>query len=1458
MLLLPVRIETRFIDTQVLPQLWVRIYPDHFAVDTHEPEISPDEQAAGETYWEAVWRAGKNNIEGEKGAWRALASALGATRAAWVAANLTPTNPDQRSDQPTPDGQTLTPPPTYPEFATRAGNWERAPLAAALPDHWTVVLYQGGAEVRRKDGSKITPSLAIGPTPKSDLPPWDDEMRWMLDFETALAKGMALQIDISQQERQQGFDRLLVVGRSASGDPTVDSVVLARQIEALHYTAGFAFVPQGAPTNNTPDASSAFDRKDAGYERSFVIERQDTLVPPDECDAREAASALGIDVQLFSHVDSAGRTDHLAAFHMAVALWPATLGYYLEQIMADVFTDTAIEAAREFFLKAVRARGPLPTIRAGTTPYGLLPATSLNGWAPDGATPAERKIHSFLVAARGIWLKSSASTPVIRPGGDPDAQLTGILGMDASSSSFRARYVLGEAFFWNWLDWLGVDDPTRALLRALTSQPGTDLLNLFGFGAWDPRVLRFILAPDSFLVNLSSVQDGPLSETAGLKKEYEPGDGSPGNYLSWLAQATPDDVRFDRYPTGTSPPTLLYRLLRQSLLLEYSSQAFGAAITTGVLSTSETKEAEFVKGNGRPEPGKRWEVLFSPLPGVTRPGQSMADLLYAQTEVTGPYAELGQLRASLNFLAGLPTAELERLLGETLDICSHRLDAWVTAFATAELERQRMRNPNGILLGGYGWIEDIRSRPTLTTARLVPRAEALKRPGTIGAGTAVNDSPPDNAGYIHAPSLSQAASAAVLRNGYLTHRDTTKGQMLAVDLSSRRVRTALSYLEGVRQGQPLGAMLGYEFERRLHEIDRDTYAQAFRDAWPIVANQVTQPPQPAETVAANNVVDGLALERDWVQGKLPPTADWGLGVAAADQTAIVDILKALEDAVDAIGDLATAESVYQLMRGNPGRAGALLDTLSKGLRPPEPEVVNTPRAGIDIVHRVMILFNTAPGPMPSWPAATESQRAAVEPILNAWVATLLPDPTRVLARVSYILDPKLKTGGTVEVSLADLGIAAIDSLTLDAGDTPAAAELEQRLKYVAVLPAGASEPAVVFDRDNTWTATQISFPEFLVLARALRTSLWSARALMPADLAVPEANVAKRGGSVDVAELKTRVDSLLTALNKVASDLDVSATTLLAAGAGTAVADSDDVRLHLLKASFFSPTNAIPGTREGTADAGPNSALAAQAKAVVKELKGRYDKAIQLTGKTSPTVSDYVAAGQLALGKSFPVMPLVVAPDSGPLGQAFGLSPTLIQTDALAPQRWVQQLTLLRPQLSHLDHALGCVSVLAGSQGPRWTIGQLPFDATDTRWLALPFSGAPPGRGRVSIVSMMVGGFVPAQPTGGLLIDEWPERIPLDKQTTGLAFHHEDPTSRAPQCLLLAVANAQQLVWDDDSLLRVVGETLDLARIRSVDLDSITQVGQLLPALYAAFNPKQETVSVDFLSTVEMTTAELQ
>ena len=53
----------------------------------------------------------------------------------------------------------------------------------------------------------------------------------------------------------------------------------------------------------------------------------------------------------------------------------------------------------------------------------------------------------------------------------------------------------------------------------------------------------------------------------------------------------------------------------------------------------------------------------------------------------------------------------------------------------------------------------------------------------------------------------------------------------AIDLSSLRVPTAMSVLDGVRQGQALGALLGYRFERGLRaRRDREQVTATAVDA----------------------------------------------------------------------------------------------------------------------------------------------------------------------------------------------------------------------------------------------------------------------------------------------------------------------------------------------------------------------------------------------------------------------------------------------------------------------------------------------------------------------------------------------------------------------------------------------------------------------------------------------------
>ena len=158
-------------------------------------------------------------------------------------------------------------------------------------------------------------------------------------------------------------------------------------------------------------------------------------------------------------------------------------------------------------------------------------------------------------------------------------------------------------------------------------------------------------------------------------------------------------------------------------------------------------------------------------------------------------ADLAGQIAALRQLATTPTAELERLFAEHVDTATYRLDSWLLGLPALQLDRMRPAPANdrgngggtGCYLGAYAWLEDLRPSGSAL--------EPAQPPGDVagdftGSGTLLHD--PANGGYIHAPSLPHARSAAVLRSGYLANASTANPATLAVNLSSDRVRLALA------------------------------------------------------------------------------------------------------------------------------------------------------------------------------------------------------------------------------------------------------------------------------------------------------------------------------------------------------------------------------------------------------------------------------------------------------------------------------------------------------------------------------------------------------------------------------------------------------------------------------------------------------------------------------------------
>src|SRR5699024_7536098 len=101
----------------------------------------------------------------------------------------------------------------------------------------------------------ISTPLNVGPNPaappptaeeqaaidRGDRPAVDNDMLWMIDFDRALAQGMALKIPISSVILTAGIDSLLVFGVTRTLSATDAASQLADLLDAHHYTDGLGF-----------------------------------------------------------------------------------------------------------------------------------------------------------------------------------------------------------------------------------------------------------------------------------------------------------------------------------------------------------------------------------------------------------------------------------------------------------------------------------------------------------------------------------------------------------------------------------------------------------------------------------------------------------------------------------------------------------------------------------------------------------------------------------------------------------------------------------------------------------------------------------------------------------------------------------------------------------------------------------------------------------------------------------------------------------------------------------------------------------------------------------------------------------------------------------------------------------------------------------------------------------------
>lgn len=1366
LVLLPVRLETRYgTGKDGTPALLVRVYPDQVHVDAHDPRLSASEIAAGAEFWRAQWRTGTDDERAQR-AWSALADRVGPGRAAWVTRATAPTNPGDRPATAVPDGAPLAAEPTFP--ALEPSEVRSTPVARLLPTRWTATAYRQGHVAAVATGRPVTPDLAVGPdlaVPLVHEEQGDDEddevaavdraMSWLVDFDAAEEAGMALRLPVSGP-----VDLLLVTGVRETG-PREGADDVARLLDAQRYSEGLAFLAPGTPTNNAEGAPSGWSSAATG---AWTAPGGPPAPAPAGSPGALAAAALGVDdTGSLAALPSGTAADEALAEAMSTVLWPATWGYWLPQVMGVPAADA--DWAREHARRFVRPGGPLPSLRVGRQPYGLLPVTSLGRFAGDEREDRLRRALAGLVDA--AWRPVVERAPRVGRG-EVAADLVDVLRLGARSDRVRLRRAYGARF---------ADNTQRFLGRRIGDA-----------GFWD--VARDRSLPVALAAGVG-LRPGALTvhepDTVPVTVPMVgPGDGE---HLRALLEADPDVLA---EAGDGAPPSLLVGLVRHGLLREHATAAARllapvAPDGTGGPTVADVTDEELHGFDGA---ARGWrEQRSAELPG----GGTVRERIAAGVDPAT--ADLAAFRSAVGVLAAASPADVERHLLGTLDAAAYRIDAWVTSLATRRLAELRDRERSGALVGGYGWAEQLAPSP----AAVLPDTP----PGEPGPLLASVDDP----GFLHAPSIHQAQVSALMRNAHLANGGGPDDPF-AISLTSERVRLARWIFDGVRAGRTVGAVLGYLVERDLHDHGLDASVDNAREVCPLPGEESLPP--------AARRLDGLSLHRLWADSE-DHALDHLVGndPDVSRRDAARAVLRRLGVAVDAAADALTAEQVHQLARGDLDRAVSTVTDFDRGLvAPPALDVVQTPRSGVGVTHRVGVVLDPAATTTAGWTGPEGSPRAAAEPALDAWLGRQLGPAA---GRTITLRDA---AGGEalVVVPLPELGIAAGDLVRIAGAGEHGLPELAAR----AAVAAGGEvlRPALVVDR---------ALEDLLELGRSLAALLGPVTPLHGGTLQPPHADPEP---GVDVAELDLRAGAARASVQAAADALDA------------AVADPTPAGLRGAVAAAWSLGVGDAGVPLETTPDGW-SAAAVRAGDQLRRRLAEAD-AVQPAASAPPWTAALQRLTAL-LGPGFVALPRFVAATAADVAASRD-DPALLggdevgpAGDALAVEVWLTRMERVREPLGRLGIALREAEALGAPAAPLGA-AQVPH-APGAVWNALPADGYVDGA--VSLALSGVGLVAPGRELAGFLVDEWTEVVPSATETTGIAFRYDTPELMAPQAILLAVPPVVGEEWTLGRLNQVLVETLEQAHLRAVPPGALGAARQYLPATVLAFNRERDAVSTD-------------
>lgn len=1152
------------------------------------------------------------------------------------------------------------------------------------------------------------------------------------------------------------------------------------------------------------------------------------------------------------------------------------------------------------------------------------------------------RMKSFFDIMMKEWLKL-ANQYVLYTGkssvNGAQKDFTEMLGLHATSAEYYSRHAfnIGESYLADE----DVEDTSHYTFDSgilTTDFPGNLFQNLVDTSVYPNHFSNYNDTPH--ITRLMYTMEklklwGPSVDSVKLSNKNPIGPDAATNYINWIKHASLTDV-WNRNDFNTSSSilpsrSLLFYLLRQSYLFNYIDSFVDVmnASAIGDFSYFHLNNLHYYKPGGSYIPGiwtngvnpgpypnttiGKWYYFFNKLsdiennfynfnnfksefewytadnnivfntdPIISNEFKNSSSPIWNFSKGLENKAKLDKLNILLNKFRFIPSQNLERLMQEHLDLCSYRLDAWVNGLIHQRIEEQRFNTGSrktGVYLGAYGWLDNI--KPGL------PRNEISSEdlPGTLKDTNVKIDG--DNLGYIHGPSMGHALTAAILRSGYISNQDSNNlDKRMSINLSSERVRMALKLIDGVRSGQSVGALLGYQFERGLHEryssLNLDSFIYKFRKKYPI-NEEITPSTFTSENIIAQNVVNGVDLlgsinsiisggtivEGDTMYEKietnyallqtdlvdidgnsiLPNSLD-------SDAIAIIREIDLMANAIDSLADLAIAEGVFQVTRGNYTRASAVVESITSGLNPQEPEIVKTPRTGSNVTHKFIVNIEkvSISDIVADKPWSTIlTPRAKAEPTFNKWFASFLPNPVDVKCMVTF----ENESGAEVTeiVTLENLNVQPIDFIYLmssdvDTGGTELLGRISYYLRENATtyftngdigIPYQVVLNVQLTKRDISWTSDVYSFFELTSITRELNFIISNSKSIQAQDFEMAE-NATSEGTNpqgIDIADLQARVTTLRDDLEVLLTSID-----------SLSLPNLTELRSLLMSCSSYGIINSIP---EYVIDIDNGSSTEIYDK-LTKQLEVTYTELDEKRIEMNNILSSLSGLSVISQKKKLLECATILFGKPYRMSVHFSLhSNTLaeiqehitVNNPLLVRNHSEEDIDTWQYSLSRVRRKIASFETISnlGEHYSSLTPIQIPYkviDGVDDYWYGLEFPEEynPTGH-KTSLVftdASIVLNASNSESITGIVLDEWLETIPNKEETSGLTFNYDQPNSKPPQNILLAVSPDVTGNWDWNDLICTLLETQKLAKIRAVEPDQLsknTLFGHLLPSVMA-------------------------